>query len=375
VVNLYNAGTASLKLHDQTLVSLKTDTLYPGENHVTITVQPAAETSCSIKLRIPAWCQTSTVAVNGKKLATHRETDGYVHIERTWKKGDRIDLTLKMEPKVIVGDHKNEGKIAVLYGPLVLAADSALLGAPGPNGPAPPLGAVAAAGPDLAALNVVPEPAPANIKSWPGAQVFRINAVARRPVDSLQAGSPVSVRLIPFSDAGGTGTDYKVWLPLRGTTSAGNLLVEGKETRSRRGNMDGSINDDDLHSTVVTYDGKPATEDWFAVILDQPVAMGRIVFAHGMKFHDGGWFDTSSTKPQVQVLLTTNGAWKTVGELDSYPATTATNSGGLRVGDSFTCRLKEPVRACGVRVIGKPACGDNPQQAFSSCAELQAFSH
>jgi hypothetical protein len=26
-----------------------------------------------------------------------------------------------------------------------------------------------------------------------------------------------------------------------------------------------------------------------------------------------------------------------------------------------------------IRVIGKPSSGDNPAQAFSSCAELQAF--
>ncbi len=36
-------------------------------------------------------------------------------------------------------------------------------------------------------------------------------------------------------------------------------------------------------------------------------------------------------------------------------------------------KVAELQEVAGVRVIGKPACGDNPQQAFSSCAELQAF--
>jgi hypothetical protein len=106
-----------------------------------------------------------------------------------------------------------------------------------------PLKAVAAAGPTLADLDVRPEPAPPNVKSWPGARVFRINAVTRKPVDSLPAGSPVSLRLIPFADAGGTGSDYKVWLPLRTSTAASNLLLEGQEARSRPGNMSGSINE------------------------------------------------------------------------------------------------------------------------------------
>lgn len=36
----------------------------------------------------------------------------------------------------------------------------------------------------------------------------------------------------------------------------------------------------------------------------------------------------------------------------------------------FTCT---PVTALAVRVIGKPACGNNPQQSFSSCAGLAVY--
>jgi len=31
------------------------------------------------------------------------------------------------------------------------------------------------------------------------------------------------------------------------------------------------------------------------------------------------------------------------------------------------------VEACGIRITGKPAHGENPNQAFSSCAELRGF--
>jgi DUF1680 family protein len=373
VLNLYNSGTAGLSLRDHTTVNLKIETSYPAEDHVRIIVEPASKKSFSIKLRIPAWCSSALAAVNGKELPTRCEADGYMRVQSTWKKGDRIDLTLQSEPRVIVGDHKNAGKIALLYGPLVLAADQALLAAPGADNAPLPLSAVAAASSDQAALKATPEPAPATVKSWPSAQVFRVNALTRKSVGSLQRGSPVSVLLIPFSDAGGTGTDYKVWLPLPGNNSASSLLFDGSETRSRPGNQDGSIIDDDFHSTAVTFDGKPASEDWFAVSLAEPVSIGRVVFAHGNNFHDGGWFDTSDSKPLIQARLTINGPWETIGKLDSYPATDAKNPGGLKAGQTFTCRLNQPVSACAVRVIGKPASGDNPQQAFSSCAELQAF--
>ena len=101
--------------------------------------------------------------------------------------------------------------------------------------------------------------------------------------------------------------------------------------------------------------------------------VSRVVFAHGKTFHDGGWFDASAGKPRVQVKAAADAAWETVGELSDYPATTATDPAGLKGGERFACRLAKPVKVFAVRVVGKPACGDNPQQAFSSCAELQAF--
>ena len=105
--------------------------------------------------------------------------------------------------------------------------------------------------------------------------------------------------------------------------------------------MDGSIIDEDLLSFVVTFNNQPRAEDWFAVTLDQPETINRVVFAHGQTFHDGGWFDASAGKPRIQV--------------------------------KFTCQFPTPVKVFAIRVLGKPACGNNDKQAFASCAELQAF--
>jgi hypothetical protein len=151
------------------------------------------------------------------------------------------------------------------------------------------------------------------------------------------------------------------------------LLAEGEESRSRQGNQHGQINDSDFDSFVVTFDGKPAKEDWFAVTLAAPASVRRVVFAHGKNFHDGGWFDASAGKPRVQVQRSKGSTWETVGELADYPATTTADNKKLKAGQTFTLRLPEPIKAVAVRVIGAPACGDKPTQAFSSCAELQAF--
>jgi hypothetical protein len=292
-------------------------------------------------------------------------TDGYVALNRSLKHGDQIELRFKLEPRVVVGNHKNNGKLAVFYGPLVLAAEADLLGNQLSN-----TRAVALPGADLAALDVTPEPAPDNLRTWSGAQVFRVNAIARRPSKSGLIGASFPIRLIPFADAGNSGSEYRVWIPTGQT--GGNLLLDEKEGRSRRGNVSGSITDGDPATFVVTFDGKPAVADWFAVTLAAPADVKQVTFIHGKTFHDGGWFDAGAGLPQVQIQTTQNGKWETEGVLQDYPAATATSAAGLIGGEHFICHFPNTTRVYGVRVVGKPASGDNPQQAFASCAELMA---
>jgi hypothetical protein len=149
-------------------------------------------------------------------------------------------------------------------------------------------------------------------------------------------------------------------------------LRDGIEIRSRKPNA-GSIIDDNLETIAATFNNKRAADDWFGVELEEPVTISRVVFAHGKTFHDGGWFDASAGKPRIEIKSSADGRWEKSAELMDYPAATATDAGGLKAGEKFSCRLKKPVVVFGVRVVGKPASGDNPKQAFASCAELQAF--
>lgn len=384
VINLYDAGTAHLNLHDHTPVTLTTETQYPAKDLIRITVEPAETKSFAVKLRVPSWCRNAAVEVNGQKVPVLPNADGYVAIHRQWKKGDHIAIRLKLEPRLITGDHMNHGKVAVMYGPLVLAADEALFGKTGlaisqkqtvaPCAATIPLNAIAVASPTLAKLKMSPKPAPDEFKTWPGAQVFPIRAVTRRPLPALKVGTPVTIRLVPFADAGSTGARYKVWLPLPRELYSGNLLLDGMASHSRQENLDGSMTDEDFETFVTTANGKLENEDWFAVELNEPAMVKRVLFAHGKSSPNGGWFDATAGKPRVQVKRTKAGAWETVAEITDYPATTTKNSAEMEGGEHVICKLTNPVQAWAVRVVGKPASGDNPQQTCSSCAELQAFS-
>ena len=83
----------------------------------------------------------------------------------------------------------------------------------------------------------------------------------------------------------------------------------------------------------MTFNGKTAAHDWYAVSLRKPALISKIVFAHGRTYHDGGWFDASAGKPRVQIKTSKDGDWQDACEIKDYPATTATDPAGLKGGD------------------------------------------
>ena len=93
---------------------------------------PRKSGAFALSLRIPDWCGTFTLAVNGKRLAA-KPKDGFVSVERAWKPGDEVALDLAMPVRVLRANDNVEadaGRIALQRGPLVYALESV------DNGPA-----------------------------------------------------------------------------------------------------------------------------------------------------------------------------------------------------------------------------------------------
>ena len=87
---------------------------------------PFALSTFNLSLRIPDWCSSFTVAVNGKHLAA-KPKDGFVSVERAWKPGDEVALDLAMPVRVLRANDNvaaDAGCIALQRGPLVYALES-----------------------------------------------------------------------------------------------------------------------------------------------------------------------------------------------------------------------------------------------------------
>ncbi len=74
----------------------------------------------ALKVRHPGWCKAVTVRVNGAVVARSDTPGSYIEIDRLWRDGDGVDVTLPMEVAAAPLPAA-PGIVAFTYGPVVLA--------------------------------------------------------------------------------------------------------------------------------------------------------------------------------------------------------------------------------------------------------------
>lgn len=102
---------------------LRQSTTYPVEQQSKLTVALASPLKLALNIRYPAWAeQGMMVKVNGEEVAHQEQPGSYLTINRTWEDGDEvtIEFPFSLRLEAMPDDHK---RIAILYGPLVLAGD------------------------------------------------------------------------------------------------------------------------------------------------------------------------------------------------------------------------------------------------------------
>jgi uncharacterized protein len=141
--NFYFGGSATIELGDNK-IELTQKTAYPHCEKIDIVVDPEKEGPFELRLRIPGWVRGVTlpgdlyryiddepadwtVSINGEKVDVKTEL-GFAILDRTWKKGDRVELVLPMPVRRVLANEKVEadrGRVAVERGPLVYCLEGA----------------------------------------------------------------------------------------------------------------------------------------------------------------------------------------------------------------------------------------------------------
>jgi uncharacterized protein len=119
-VNLYVPSTGEWKSAG---VQLTMDTNFPEGDSASLKLTLAKPKQLTLSFRRPSWAgEEFSIKVNGKDWNLLSKPGTYIDIKRTWKSGDTVSLVL---PKAIHAEATpdNPNRIALLWGPLVLAGD------------------------------------------------------------------------------------------------------------------------------------------------------------------------------------------------------------------------------------------------------------
>lgn len=101
------------------------ETGYPWNGTVKVTVENDADTEFAFAIRVPGWCISWNLTVNGEK-AEYAIVKGYAYLNRTWKSGDTVEFTMEMPVQLISANprvREDIGKVAVMRGPVVFCLE------------------------------------------------------------------------------------------------------------------------------------------------------------------------------------------------------------------------------------------------------------
>jgi len=142
-VNLFVGSNTDLQI-GASKVGVKMETNYPWEGKVKLMIDPVKNSKFGLYLRVPGWAQgqTSTsdlydladfgsaviyLKINGKDEAVRIE-NGYLIINREWKKGDVVMYELPMQTNKVIAREElkqDKNRIALQRGPVVYCVEGA----------------------------------------------------------------------------------------------------------------------------------------------------------------------------------------------------------------------------------------------------------
>ncbi len=140
-VNLFVKGNAVVNAGGARF-HVSQDTAYPWDGRIRITLSPETATRARLMVRVPGWAQerilganlycfqepcaqAPVLALNGRPLPVELE-NGYAVIDRVWRDGDAVELTLPMPVRIVRCDprvEENQGRGALQRGPLVYCVE------------------------------------------------------------------------------------------------------------------------------------------------------------------------------------------------------------------------------------------------------------
>ena len=85
-----------------------------------MTFEIGEDSSVPLAFRVPRWCDGMTAQVNGgESVVVGRPKKGLFTLNRAWKAGDTVHLSMPMPWRLVRGRETQAGHVALLRGPMV----------------------------------------------------------------------------------------------------------------------------------------------------------------------------------------------------------------------------------------------------------------
>lgn len=121
-LNYYGPAAIKTTTPAGSALGIVEDTVYPQNGAIKIQLLLEKDEAFRLQLRIPFWSANTTVKVNGRKV-DNVVAGQYLTLERTWKNGDTIEISLDMSLHYWVGENEQHGRTSIYCGPILLALD------------------------------------------------------------------------------------------------------------------------------------------------------------------------------------------------------------------------------------------------------------
>ncbi len=113
---IYSSCDVTAAVRGGKTARLRETTDYPFRGTVSLTVESAEPADFPLYLRIPRWCRSFQVRVNGQDAAAETRPGEYLRLERRWTHGDTVTIAMAMP--VSLTTWPRTGSVTVDRGPL-----------------------------------------------------------------------------------------------------------------------------------------------------------------------------------------------------------------------------------------------------------------
>lgn len=193
VLNYYGPCSMTIILPSGTPLTIVQETEYPINEKVKMTIDLEEPEDFILQLRIPSWSKKSSLSVNGKD-SDSLSPGSYFSLNRKWKKGDTLELTLDLSPHFWVGEKELSGKTSIYSGPVLLTYDRYF-------------------------NNIDPDDIPVlDAKNLSGELVSCDRWLKPWILFKFETKEGRDLFLCDFASAGASGTPYRSWLSVEGVS-------------------------------------------------------------------------------------------------------------------------------------------------------------